>query len=209
MPPSFDKVAAAYGEAARGLMDGGADVLLIETIFDTLNAKAAVFGIQDVFLETGNELPIMISGTITDASGRTLSGQTMEAFYNSISHAGALIVGMNCSFGPSTLRPYITSIANMADTYISFYPNAGLPDGFGGFSEQIEDMTPVLRELAEEGYLNIIGGCCGTTPAYIRAFAEAVEGIPPRQITNHRATDAFERYGTVCHHPRTQFCERG
>jgi len=179
---SFDQVATAYGEAARGLMEGGADVLLIETIFDTLNAKAAVFGIQDVFAETGKELPIMISGTITDASGRTLSGQTMEAFYNSISHAGALIVGMNCSFGPGTLRPYITSIANMADTYISFYPNAGLPDGFGGFSEEIEDMAPVLKELAEEGYLNIIGGCCGTTPAYIRAFAEAVEGIPPRQI---------------------------
>lgn len=179
---SFDKVAAAYGEAARGLIDGGADVLLIETIFDTLNAKAAVFGIQDVFAEKGVELPLMISGTITDASGRTLSGQTMEAFYYSLRHAGALIVGMNCSFGPGTLRPYITSIANMADSYISFYPNAGLPDGFGGFSEQIEDMVPVLRELAEEGYLNIIGGCCGTTPAYIRAFVEAVAGLPPRPI---------------------------
>ncbi|MBE2220205.1 MAG: methionine synthase, partial [Anaerolineae bacterium] len=179
---SFDQVAASYAEAARGLIDGGADVLLIETIFDTLNAKAAVFGIQDVFAEKGVELPLMISGTITDASGRTLSGQTMEAFYHSIRHAEALIVGMNCSFGPSTLRPYITTIANMADTYISFYPNAGLPDGFGGFSEQIEDMVPVLRELAEEGYLNIVGGCCGTTPAYIRAFAEAVDGIPPRQI---------------------------
>lgn len=179
---SFDQVAAAYGEAARGLIDGGADVLLIETIFDTLNAKAAVFGIQDVFAEKGIELPLMISGTITDASGRTLSGQTMEAFYYSIRHAGALIVGMNCSFGPTALRPYITSIANMADSYISFYPNAGLPDGFGGFSEQIDDMVPVLRELAEEGYLNIVGGCCGTTPAYIRAFAEAVGGLPPRQI---------------------------
>jgi 5-methyltetrahydrofolate--homocysteine methyltransferase len=179
---TFDEIAAAYGEAASGLIDGGADVLLVETVFDTLNAKAAIFGIQDVFAEKGIELPLMISGTITDASGRTLSGQTMEAFYHSIRHAEPLIVGMNCSFGPGTLRPYITTIANMADTYISFYPNAGLPDGFGSFSESIDDMTPVLRELAEEGFLNIVGGCCGTTPAYIRAFAEAVDGLPPRQI---------------------------
>ena len=179
---TFDQVAAAYAEAARGLMDGGADILLIETIFDTLNAKAAVFGIQSLFEETGKELPLMISGTITDASGRTLSGQTMEAFWYSISHARPLIVGMNCSFGPATLRPYITAIANMADTYISFYPNAGLPDGFGGFSEEVDDMAPVLRELAQEGYLNIVGGCCGTTPTYIQAFAKAVEGLPPRQI---------------------------
>ncbi len=179
---TFDQVAAAYQEAARGLMDGGADVLLIETIFDTLNAKAAIFGIQSLFAETGEERPLMISGTITDASGRTLSGQTMEAFWYSIRHANPLIVGMNCSFGPETLRPYITTIANLADTYVSLYPNAGLPDGFGGFSEEVEDMAPVLRELAEEGYLNIVGGCCGTTPTYIRAFAKGVEGLPPRQI---------------------------
>ncbi len=179
---SFDEVAAAYQEAARGLIDGGADILLIETIFDTLNAKAAIFAIQTLFAELGAEWPIMISGTITDLSGRTLSGQTMEAFYYSIRHANPLIVGMNCSFGPKTLRPYITTIANMADSYISFYPNAGLPDGFGGFSEAIDDMVPILRELAEEGFLNVVGGCCGTTPAYIRAFAEAVQGIPPRQI---------------------------
>jgi 5-methyltetrahydrofolate--homocysteine methyltransferase len=179
---TFDQVAAAYKEAARGLMDGGADVLLIETIFDTLNAKAAVFGIQTLFEETGQELPLMISGTITDASGRTLSGQTMEAFWHSIRHAKPLIVGMNCSFGPATLRPYITTIANLADTYVSLYPNAGLPDGFGGFSEEVDDMAPVLRELAEEGYLNIVGGCCGTTPTYIRAFAKGVAGLPPRQI---------------------------
>jgi 5-methyltetrahydrofolate--homocysteine methyltransferase len=161
-------------------MDGGADILLIETVFDTLNAKAAVFGIHASFEESGQELPIMISGTITDASGRTLSGQTMEAFWYAIRHAKPLIVGMNCSFGPAALRPYITTIANLADAYISLYPNAGLPDGFGGFSEEIEDMVPVLRELAEEGYLNVVGGCCGTTPTYIRAFAEAMEGLPPR-----------------------------
>jgi 5-methyltetrahydrofolate--homocysteine methyltransferase len=179
---TFDQVADAYKEAARGLMDGGADILLIETIFDTLNAKAAVFGIHSLFEESGQELPIMISGTITDASGRTLSGQTMEAFWYAIRHAKPLIVGMNCSFGPEALRPYITTIANLADAYVSLYPNAGLPDGFGGFSEEIEDMVPVLRELAEEGYLNVIGGCCGTTPAYIRAFAQAMEGLPPRPI---------------------------
>jgi len=174
-------VAAAYAEAARGLVDGGADILVVETIFDTLNAKAAIFGIQTVFAEKGVELPLMISGTITDASGRTLSGQTMEAWYTSIRHANPLIVGMNCSFGPGTLRPYLTAVANMSDTYISFYPNAGLPDGFGGFADGIEDMTPVLRELAAEGFLNIVGGCCGTTPAFIKAFAQAVEGLSPHK----------------------------
>ncbi len=179
---TFDEVAAAYSDAARGLIEGGADMLLIETIFDTANAKAAIFAIHSLFEELNVELPIMISGTITDASGRTLSGQTMEAWYISIRHANPLIVGMNCSFGPGTLRPYITTIANMADTYISFYPNAGLPDGFGGFSDGIEDMVPVLRQLAQEGFLNIVGGCCGTTPAYIKAFAEAVDGIAPRVV---------------------------
>ncbi|MCP4933635.1 MAG: dihydropteroate synthase, partial [bacterium] len=132
--------------------------------------------------EMGVDVPLMISGTITDASARTLSGQTMEAFYHAIRHAEPLIVGMNCSFGPETLRPYITAIAKMSDTYISFYPNAGLPDGFGGFDQAIDDMAPVLRELAQEGYLNIVGGCCGTTPAFIRSFAQAVDGIAPRQI---------------------------
>lgn len=181
---SFDEVAQAYSVAARGLIDGGADILLIETIFDTLNAKAAIFGIQALFDEIGEERPFMISGTITDASGRTLSGQTMEAWYISVRHANPLVIGMNCSFGPGTLRPYLTSIADIADNYISFYPNAGLPDGFGGFAETIEDMVPVLRQLAQEGYLNIVGGCCGTTPAFIRAFAEAVDGIRPRPLPN-------------------------
>ena len=178
---TFDEVVAGYYDAARGLVEGGADLLLIETIFDTANAKAAIFAIHTLFEELDVELPIMISGTITDASGRTLSGQTMEAWYTSIRHANPLIVGMNCSFGPGTLRPYLTSIANMSDTYISFYPNAGLPDGFGGFADGIEDMVPVIKELAKEGYLNIVGGCCGTTPAFIKAFAEAVQGIAPRK----------------------------
>ncbi|MCA9921698.1 MAG: homocysteine S-methyltransferase family protein, partial [Anaerolineales bacterium] len=185
---NFDQVADTYAEAARGLIDGGANIILIETIFDTLNAKAAIFGVKSVFAEKGMELPLMISGTITDASGRTLSGQTMEAFYHSIRHAEPLIVGMNCSFGPAALRPYITTIAKMADSYISFYPNAGLPDGFGSFDQSIDDMAPVLRELAQAGFLNIVGGCCGTTPAYIRAFAQAVDGIAPRRIPT------FERH---------------
>ncbi|MCP4360454.1 MAG: methionine synthase [Chloroflexi bacterium] len=179
---TFDEIAAVYAEATCGLIDGGADILLIETIFDTLNAKAAIFGVQSVFAEKGVELPLMISGTITDASGRTLSGQTMEAWYISIRHANPLVVGLNCSFGPETLRPYLTHIANMADTYINFHPNAGLPDGFGGFADTIEDMVPVLRQLAEEGQLNIVGGCCGTTPAFIKAFAAAVAGLRPRQV---------------------------
>ncbi|HIP73335.1 MAG TPA: methionine synthase, partial [Anaerolineae bacterium] len=179
---TWDEVVAAYYDAARGLMDGGADIILIETIFDTLNAKAAIFAVKTLFEERDEELPIMISGTITDASGRTLSGQTMEAFYYSIRHAEPLIVGLNCSLGPEALRPYITTIAQLADSYVSIYPNAGLPNEFGDFDETPELMAPVLRQFAEEGLLNIVGGCCGTTPAHIKAFAQAIEGLPPRQI---------------------------
>ncbi len=179
---SWDEVVDAYSGAARGLIEGGVDILLIETIFDTLNAKGAIFAVKTLFEELGSELPIMISGTITDASGRTLSGQTMEAFYYSIRHAEPLIVGLNCSLGPEALRPYISAIARLSDTYVSVYPNAGLPNEFGEFDESPESMTPVLRAFAEEGLLNLVGGCCGTTPAHIKMFAEAVEGIPPRQI---------------------------
>ena len=179
---SWDEVVDAYAGAARGLIEGGVDILLIETIFDTLNAKGAIFAVKTLFEELGSELPIMISGTITDASGRTLSGQTMEAFYYSIRHAEPLIVGLNCSLGPEALRPYISAIARLSDTYVSVYPNAGLPNEFGEFDESPESMTPVLRAFAEEGLLNLVGGCCGTTPAHIKMFAEAVEGIPPRQI---------------------------
>jgi 5-methyltetrahydrofolate--homocysteine methyltransferase len=180
---TWDEVVAAYSEAARGLIEGGADILLIETIFDTLNAKAAIFAVKTLFEELGSELPIMISGTITDASGRTLSGQTMEAFYYSIRHAEPMIVGLNCSLGPAALRPYITAIAKLTDAYVSIYPNAGLPNEFGDFDETPEVMTPVLREFAEEGLLNLVGGCCGTTPAHIKMFAESVAGLPPRQKT--------------------------
>ncbi len=179
---TWEEVVSAYEDAARGLIEGGADIILIETIFDTLNAKGAIFAVKTLFEELGVELPLMISGTITDASGRTLSGQTMEAFYYSIRHAEPLIVGLNCSLGPEALRPYITTVSRLADTYVSIYPNAGLPNEFGEFDETPELMTPVLKQFAEEGLLNIVGGCCGTTPAHIKMFATAVEGLPPRQI---------------------------
>ena len=192
---TWDEVVAAYYDAARGLMDGGADIILIETIFDTLNAKAAIFAVKTLFEERGEELPIMISGTITDASGRTLSGQTMEAFYYSIRHAEPLIVGLNCSLGPEALRPYITAIAQLADCYVSIYPNAGLPNEFGDFDETPERMAPVLQEFAAEGLLNVAGGCCGTTPAHIKAFAQAVKELPPRpipQIERHTRLSGLE-----------------
>jgi 5-methyltetrahydrofolate--homocysteine methyltransferase len=179
---SFDELAAAYTESARGLIEGGADLLLIETIFDTLNAKAAIFGITRYFEESGVELPLMISGTITDASGRTLSGQTTEAFYTSIMHARPLIVGLNCALGAAAFRDYTYALSQVADTYTHIYPNAGLPNEFGEYDDTPEYMAGVLRGYAEEGLLNVVGGCCGTTPAHIRAFAEAVRDVPPRPI---------------------------
>jgi 5-methyltetrahydrofolate--homocysteine methyltransferase len=179
---TFEELADAYTEAARGLIDGGADLLLIETIFDTLNAKAAIFGITRYFEETGIELPLMISGTITDASGRTLSGQTTEAFYYSIMHARPLIVGLNCALGAAAFRDYTYALSQVAATYTHIYPNAGLPNEFGEYDDPPAYMAEVLRDYASEGLLNVVGGCCGTTPAHIRAFAEAVRDLPPRSI---------------------------
>jgi 5-methyltetrahydrofolate--homocysteine methyltransferase len=177
----FDDLVATYSEATRGLLDGGADVLLIETIFDTLNAKAAIFAVESVFDETRNRVPVMISGTITDASGRTLSGQTAEAFWNSVAHARPVSVGFNCALGPAALRPWVQDLARVAPVSVSTHPNAGLPNEFGQYDETPEKMAEVLREFAEHGLVNLVGGCCGTTPAHIRAFAEAVRGIPPRR----------------------------
>ncbi|MDJ0873575.1 MAG: methionine synthase [Gammaproteobacteria bacterium] len=179
---SFDELVAAYTEATRGLMEGGADLLLVETVFDTLNAKAALFAVQQHLEEQAVDVPIMISGTITDASGRTLSGQTTEAFWHSVRHAGPLSVGLNCALGATQLRPHVEDLARVADTYVSAHPNAGLPNEFGGYDEGPEDMAPVLREFAESGFLNIVGGCCGTTPEHIRAIAEAVRDMPRRQV---------------------------
>ncbi len=179
---TFDDLAAAYAEAARGLIDGGVDILLVETIFDTLNAKAAIFAIKSVLEERGLSLPIMISGTITDASGRTLSGQTVEAFWNSVRHAEPLIAGLNCALGSKEMRAHIEEFARLADVYISVYPNAGLPNAFGEYDETPDTMAEVLREFALSGFVNVVGGCCGTTPRHIEHIARAVEGIPPRRI---------------------------
>lgn len=179
---SFDELVKNYKESSKGLIEGGADVILIETIFDTLNAKAAIFAVQTVFEELSVNLPIMISGTITDASGRTLSGQTIEAFWNSISHANPISVGLNCALGAKELRPYLAELADKADTYISAHPNAGLPNAFGEYDETPEQMALVIQEFAEAGYLNIVGGCCGTTPDHIKAIAEKVSSLPSRII---------------------------
>jgi 5-methyltetrahydrofolate--homocysteine methyltransferase len=179
---TFNELRDAYATAVRGLLDGGVDILLVETIFDTLNGKAAIFAIKSVLAERGLDVPVMISGTIVDASGRTLSGQTTEAFWNSIRHAEPLIVGLNCALGAADLRPYIQEMARLAPGYVSIYPNAGLPNAFGEFDDTPESMTAVLREFAESGFVNVVGGCCGTTPAYISAFATAVAGLPPRPL---------------------------
>ncbi len=206
---TFDEVAAAYAEAARGLMDGGADILLVETIFDTLNAKAAIFGIQSMFEEKGRELPLMISGTITDASGRTLSGQTTEAFWNSIRHANPLIVGLNCALGAEAFREYIGTLSKIAGTYVSIYPNAGLPNEFGGYDDTPEYMQGILRDFAESGFVNVVGGCCGTTPAHIRRLCPGGAGTAPARHPGNSAPDAPQRAGTVQRQQGTELCQRG
>jgi 5-methyltetrahydrofolate--homocysteine methyltransferase len=178
----FDELRATYREAINGLIDGGADTLMVETVFDTLNAKAALYAIEEVFDERGARLPVMISGTITDASGRTLSGQTAEAFYASVAHGKPLSVGLNCALGAKDLREHVETLARVADGYISAHPNAGLPNAFGEYDESPEEMAATLKEFAEAGLLNLVGGCCGTTPAHIQALAEAVRAIPPRRL---------------------------
>ena len=177
---TFDEAREAYAEQVRGLIDGGSDLLLVETIFDTLNAKAALCAIDDVFIEKGVRLPIVISVTIVDKSGRTLSGQTVEAFYLSIEHARPLAVGINCSLGAQEMRPFLKELTRIADCYVHCYPNAGLPNAFGGYDQTPEQMGELLRGFASDGMINIIGGCCGTTPEHIRAIAEAVRKVPPR-----------------------------
>ncbi|MCX7097463.1 MAG: methionine synthase [Methylococcales bacterium] len=178
----FDELVVAYNEATRGLIDGGADLILIETIFDTLNAKAAIFAVEQVFESIGYKLPVMISGTITDASGRTLSGQTVGAFWNSLKHIEPISFGFNCALGATELRQYIAELSAIADTHVSAHPNAGLPNEFGEYDETPEAMAQELADWAQNGYLNIIGGCCGTSPANIKAIVEAVQGFPPRTV---------------------------
>jgi 5-methyltetrahydrofolate--homocysteine methyltransferase len=179
---SFDELVEAYSVQTRGLVEGGADTILIETVFDTLNAKAAGFAVQSVFDEIGVDLPIMISGTITDLSGRNLSGQTPEAFWYSMEHLTPFSIGLNCSFGAEQLRPSVADIAAVADTLVSVYPNAGLPNEMGEYDESPEFMAGLLEDWAKDGLINIVGGCCGTTPDHIRAIAKAVAKYPPRRV---------------------------
>jgi 5-methyltetrahydrofolate--homocysteine methyltransferase len=179
---SFDALVEAYATQTRGLIDGGADTILIETVFDTLNAKAAGYAVEQVFDELGVHLPIMISGTITDLSGRNLSGQTPEAFWYSMQHLKPFSIGLNCSFGAEQLRPSVDEMARVADTLVSVYPNAGLPNEMGEYDESPEFMAGLLEEWAKDGLINIVGGCCGTTPDHIRAIAAAVSKYPPRQL---------------------------
>lgn len=178
---TFDELATAYQQQAEALLEGGVDVLLIETVFDTLNAKAALYAVQEAFEQRGQQVPVMVSGTITDASGRTLSGQTTEAFLISLSHMPLLSIGLNCALGAKDLRPYLQTLAAEAPFLVSAYPNAGLPNAFGGYDETPEDMAAAVKEYLDLSIVNILGGCCGTTPAHIRAFAQAAQGVPPRK----------------------------
>jgi 5-methyltetrahydrofolate--homocysteine methyltransferase len=179
---SFDDLMEAYSTQVRGLIEGGVDLILIETVFDTLNAKAAGYAVEEVFDEIDVKLPIMISGTITDLSGRNLSGQTPEAFWYSMRHLRPFSIGFNCSFGAEQLRPSVDEIAHVTDTYVSIYPNAGLPNEMGAYDETPEQMAALLEDWAKNGLINIVGGCCGTTPDHIRAIADAVAPYAPRAI---------------------------
>src|SRR5690606_1575291 len=179
---TFDEVADKYYEQISGLVDGGADILLIETIFDTLNAKAAIFSLNKYFRDHKVKLPVMVSGTITDASGRTLSGQTLEAFYISVMHAEPVSIGLNCALGAQQMRPYIEELANLAACYVSCYPNAGLPNAMGEYDETPEITASIIGEFAREGWVNLVGGCCGTTPEHIAAIAAEMKQYKPRLL---------------------------
>ena len=182
---TFDELRIAYKEQALGLLDGGADLLLVETIFDTLNAKACLFAIQELFEEIGKEVPIMVSGTITDASGRTLSGQTTDAFLISVSHVPLLSVGLNCALGAKQLRPYLQVLNEQAPFFVSAYPNAGLPNEFGHYDQTPDEMAEQIEEFLKEGLVNIVGGCCGTTPEHIKKIAEVASKFKPREVVVH------------------------
>ncbi len=206
---SFDELKEAYYEQAKGLMDGGCDALIVETIFDTLNAKAALFAIEELFEEVGDRLPVMISGTITDASGRTLSGQTVGAFWASINHIPLLSVGLNCALGATEMRPYLQELSDIADCYISAYPNAGLPNEFGEYDQGASEMQQYIKEFASSGFVNIVGGCCGTTPDHIQAMAEAVKGIVPRKLTTKSHFTTLSGLEPLVIRPETNFVNVG
>ena len=185
---TFDQLVVAFKQQAKALMDGGVDFLLLETIIDTLNAKAALFALQELFDETGKELPIMVSGTITDASGRTLSGQTTEAFLISVSHVPLLSIGLNCALGAALLRPYLQILSEKAPFFVSAYPNAGLPNEFGQYDETAEQMGSQVEEFLKDGLVNILGGCCGTTPDHIKRIAELASKYKPRVLDKQQST---------------------
>ena len=210
---TFDKLREVYYEQARGLVEGGADILLLETIFDTLNAKAALFAISqyndEFFAASGQRVPVMVSVTITDQSGRTLSGQTVEAFWISVSHMDLLSVGINCALGAKQMRPYIEELSHLAPVHISCHPNAGLPNAFGGFDETPESMSADLREFASNGWLNIAGGCCGSTPAHIKAIAEAVRGIQPHVLSKPERYTRFSGLEPLVLRPDSRFVNIG
>ena len=207
---SFDEVVSAYADKIRGLVDGGVDTLLIETVFDTLNCKAALFAVQEFQQQNGLDLPVMISGTIVDQSGRTLSGQTAEAFWISVSHVPSLLsIGLNCSLGSAEMRPFIREISRVATCRVSLYPNAGLPNEMGEYDETPEFMQEQLRAYAREGLLNMVGGCCGTTPNHIRAIAEAVAGVAPREIPARRELLQLSGLEALVVTPETNFVNIG
>src|SRR5438045_4638548 len=188
----------SYGEQMRGLLDGGVDVLLIETVFDTLNLKAGLIAVEEAFAERGRRIPLMLSVTITDRSGRTLSGQTIDAFWVSVAHARPLAVGINCALGAREMRPYLAELSRVATTFISSYPNAGLPNAFGQYDQHAPETGELVRDFAASGFVNIVGGCCGTTPDHIKAIADNVAGLPPRRIPTADGRPTFKT-------PHTQF----
>lgn len=194
----FDTLVSAYSESTYALIEGGADIIMLETIFDTLNAKAAAFAVLKVFDELGYSLPVMISGTITDASGRTLSGQTTEAFYHSLAHVQPVSFGLNCALGPDLLRPYVETLSGISECYVSVHPNAGLPNEFGEYDLGAVEMAKEIADWAEQGFLNIVGGCCGTTPEHIKAISSVVAGLParqPKQKTHQFHLSGLEAFG--------------
>lgn len=206
---TFDELKDAYYEQAKGLVEGGSDLLLVETIFDTLNAKAAIFAIDTLFEERGETLPVMISGTITDASGRTLSGQTAEAFWVSVKHVKPFTIGLNCALGAEEMRPHVETLSKMADTYVHAYPNAGLPNEFGEYDQSAEEMRAYIRDFASSGFVNVIGGCCGTTPEHIQAMAEGVKGVKPRPIPTAPKYTMLSGLEPLIIRPETNFVNVG
>lgn len=206
---TFDELKQAYKDQAQGLVDGGVDIFLIETVFDTLNCKAALFAVQELLEEKTEDIPVFVSGTITDASGRTLSGQTVEAFWHSIRHADLTAVGLNCALGAEQIRPWLDELSAVADTYAFVYPNAGLPNEFGEYDESPESMVAVLKEFAENGLVNLVGGCCGTTPEHIKVIAEAVRGVAPRTVPEIESLTKLSGLEPVTIRPESNFVNVG